>query len=116
MKKNVDELENFVDGKKIPSVLVENKVDLLDEKEREDTEGLKGFAYDNEYDGYFRTSAKTGYNIEESMKFLIGNIIDRMAEVYSNEYNIDQNSVSLDPNKHEEINRSIRSQSKKGCC
>ena len=35
-KKGVDDYVNFMDGGLIPSVLVENKIDLLPEKERED--------------------------------------------------------------------------------
>ena len=42
---------------------------------------LEEFAINNEFCGYFRTSAKTGLNINESMEFLIRNIIKRLSEI-----------------------------------
>ena len=55
----------------MPSILVQNKVDLLPEEEQDNDEELKKFSEDNGFNGYFRTSAKTGENIDESMDFLI---------------------------------------------
>ena len=76
-KSSVDEIACLPNGERIPCILVENKVDLLDEEEGEQdiNEELKEFAINNEFLGYFRTSAKTGYNISESIEFLIRNII-----------------------------------------
>ena len=67
-KKSVDETERFLDGKNLPCVLVENKSDLLDQNKVNNLTELKKFAKENEFVGCFRTSAKTGYNIEEAMK------------------------------------------------
>ena len=75
-KKVVDESEAFLDGGNIPCILVENKVDLIEEFI--DEEGLKQFAKDNDFSGCFYTSAKTGKNISESMEFLIKEIIKRI--------------------------------------
>ena len=70
-KKSVDESVNFNEEGPIPAILVENKVDLLDPEEAENMENLKKFAQDNNFNGCFRSSAKTGQNISESMEYLI---------------------------------------------
>ena len=60
--------------------MLENKVDLLENKNIDDPE-LIDFASKNKFDGVFRTSAKTGLNIDESIKFLILNIIKRIEKL-----------------------------------
>ena len=85
-KSAAEEVSNFVDGGKLPCLLVENKCDLLEESEQEDVTALKEFADKNNYACCFKTSAKTGKNIEESMDFFIKIIINRMESV-SNEGN-----------------------------
>ena len=64
-----------MDGKNVPCVLVENKADLLDPNRVNDVVELKGFANANNFIASFRTSAKTGFNIDESMKFLIEHVL-----------------------------------------
>ena len=83
-KKVMNEESVFVDGQKIPFVLVQNKIDLIGDKaELEDIENqTKKLADDNEFIKYFMTSVKEDININETMNFLIANIIDRM-EVYA---------------------------------
>ena len=110
----MDETEKFLDGKKLPCVLVENKSDLLDQSQVNNMAELRRFANDNEFCNCFRTSAKTGYNIDEAMSFLIENVLDRMSKVYIKE-STDRKSVTLDPSKHEN-NDSYRQQQKSGCC
>lgn len=56
--------------------MVENKLDLSERNWNDSC--LESFAQRNEFCGCFKTSAKTGYNISESMEFLIKNIIKRM--------------------------------------
>ena len=73
----VDEVALFLDGGKLPCLLVENKVDLVD---FEVDPSLQTFAIENEFCGAFRTSAKTGFNVSESMEYLIRNIIKRMED------------------------------------
>ena len=92
-----------MDGGKLPCVLVENKADLLEGDGVDDETALNEFAKTNEFSGCFRTSAKTGLNISESMEFLIKNIIKRMEDMQSkgNEvFTTDRKSVALDPEKH----------------
>ena len=68
----------MVDDKRIPFLLVENKAELVD---FEDDPSLQEFAKINEFCGCFRASSKTGYNVDESMKYLIRIIIKRMEEI-----------------------------------
>ena len=39
---------------------------------------MEEFAEYNGYDGYFRTSTKTGLNIKEAVQYLIDNILKRI--------------------------------------
>ena len=114
-KKSVDETERFLDGKNLPCVLVENKSDLLDQNKVNNLTELKKFAKENDFVGCFRTSAKTGYNIEEAMSFLIETVLDRMSKMSSKEFTPDRRTVTLDPEKHEN-NDNYRQQQKSGCC
>ena len=101
----------------MPCLLVENKLDLLDDGNENDPT-LQSFAQDNEFCGCFRTSAKTGVNISESMEYLIKNIIKRMedfAQKGNEVFTTERKNVALDPEKH---NEKAVSQRKKndGCC
>ena len=63
------------------------------------TADLKGFANANNFTGSFKASAKTGLNINESMDFLIKNIIKRLTKVNEG-MNPDKSSISIDPEKY----------------
>ena len=104
-----------MDGKNVPCVLVENKADLLKPNEVDNVANLKGFANVNGFIASFRTSAKTGFNINESMSFLIEHILQRMSTITAKEFTTDRNSVTLDPSKHENVDK-IREGQKGGCC
>ena len=117
-KASVDEAASFLDGGRLPCLLVENKIDLLDEGNENDPE-LENYAQSNGFCGCFRTSAKTGVNISESMEFLIKNIIKRMEDMSQkgNEvFTTERKNVSLDPQKHNEATTSQRKKNKDGCC
>ena len=58
--------------------MVENKADLLENGYKENIDELNYFASKNGFCGAFRVSAKTGYNVNESMEYFINNIIERM--------------------------------------
>ena len=94
-------------------------MDLLDETDLENAE-LQEFAQKNEFCGSFRTSAKTGVNISESMEYLIKAIIKRMEDMQSkgNEvFTTDRKSVLLDPEKHSQAEAAAkRKKDKDGCC
>ena len=103
----------------MPCLLVENKADLL-EGDVENDPSLQEFANNNEFCGCFRTSAKTGLNISESMEYLIKNIVKRMEDMQSkgNEvFSTDRKSVALDPEKHNQAATAAkRKKDKDGCC
>ena len=102
-----------MDGKDIPCLLVESKCDLLPPEDIDDIISLKEFSKNNNFLACFRTSAKTGYNIEESMNYLIENIIQRMDKVSINndEFNPERNSAVLNPGQSFRIE-----DNKKPCC
>ncbi len=116
-KKSVDEEAVFIDGARLPCVLVENKIDLLsdDNREQDDPELIE-FAEKNGFIGSFKTSAKAGININEAMEFLIRAIVTRM-EAYASKGNevftTDRKSVVLDQEKH--TTTAIKKK-KDGCC
>lgn len=110
----MEDVQTFSDGESLPFILIENKADLLPPNEMNDIASLKGFASANKFIGSFRTSAKTGLNISESMDFLIKNIIKRLSKL--NETNSpDLNSISIDPDKHV-LNETFRGKKGGGCC
>jgi len=118
-KNSVDECATFLDGGRIPCILVENKIDLL--SDNSDDGDLTQFSEKNDFIGCFRASAKTGENINESMEFLIKNIIKRMEEMnkegneHGKEDVFDKNkrtSVRLETNKH----TNVMKKKKDGCC
>ena len=80
-KNAIDEVATFLDKGKIPCILLENKVDLLENEKKDDPELIE-FVTKNKFDGVFRTSAKTGLNIDESIKFLILNIFKRYENMH----------------------------------
>ena len=117
-KKSVDEEATFIDGDKLPCVLVENKIDLLpdDEKMKDDPE-LKSFAEINGFIGCFRSSAKEGINIAEAMEFLIKGVIKRLeaqAEKGNDVFTTDRKSVVLNQEKHTQS--SVKKKKDGTCC
>jgi GTPase Era involved in 16S rRNA processing len=116
-KKSVDNSNTFFKDSKIPCILVESKVDLLPVDEQDKIDELKQFSDENGFNGCFRTSAKTGKNVSESMEFLVKEIIKKLEEYHSKERDStkDRNSVKLDPDKHnEEVKK--RKNIFGGCC
>ena len=89
LKNLIDENTKFLDGEKLPCVLVENKADLLDKNEIDNTQELNKFSKDNGFDNCFRTSAKTGLNVNEAMECLIDKIIKRRENMEIKERGID---------------------------
>ena len=116
-KGSVDEVATFLDGGKLPCLLVENKADLIDDANAENCPELESFGTNNGFCGSFRTSAKTGLNINEAMNYLIKNIIQRMEAMQSKEgevFKTERNVVALDPEKHSEV--ATKRKQKDGCC
>ena len=76
LKNGVDKAD-LEKGIKLPCILIENKIDLLKEDNEKDSNELEEFSKKNGFDGCFRTSAKTGKNINEALNYLICDIIKR---------------------------------------
>ena len=116
-KNTVDETARFLDGTNIPSILIRNKIDLLEnEDNNDDEEQMKEFCEKNKFLRCFKTSAKTGTNIDEAMNFLISIIIDKMEALVqsgSNPFEKDRKSMVLQSAKHSENNKENNGM---GCC
>ena len=116
-KNTVDETARFLDGTNIPSILIRNKIDLLEnEDNNDDEEQMKEFCEKNKFLRCFKTSAKTGTNIDEAMNFLISTIIDKMEALVqsgNNPFEKDRKSLVLQSSKHSENNKENNGM---GCC
>lgn len=77
-KQSVDDTARFMDGEALPCVIIQNKVDLLTEEEMKDDSAFKKFATDNGFLQSFRVSAKTGAGVNETMDYIIKEIVRRM--------------------------------------
>ena len=116
-KNAVDETTKFLDGTNIPAILIRNKIDLLEnENNNDDEEKMKEFCEKHSFLRCFKTSAKTGTNIDESMNFLISTIIDKiekLVESGSNPFTNDRKSIVINPIKHAE---NSKENNNIGCC
>ena len=97
----------------MPCILVENKADLLGENEIDNTQELEEFAEENGFDGSFRTSAKTGFNINEIIEFLIDKIIKRLKYMKIKEKEINLNPKSKIDIKYDNKSSQENKESKK---
>ena len=114
-KKSLDENTRFIDGDFLPSVLVQNKIDLVEEEKIKNNSEIKKFAEDNKFNGFFRTSVKMGIGIDECMEFLITNILDRMkncSKIRRNSFEEDKNNLILEKKIVNESNEEMG----KLCC
>ena len=116
-KSTVDETARFLDGTNIPSLLIRNKIDLLEnEDNNDDEEQMKEFCQKHNFLRCFKTSAKTGTNVDEAMNFLISTIIDKMEALVqsgSNPFEKDRKSMVLQSAKHSENSKENNGM---GCC
>ncbi len=114
-KKLVSDETDFLDGGKLPFILVQNKVDLIESREEfekieKETKTLSEF---NNYEKYFMTSVKENVNVEEAMSFLIDKIVERM-EKYAAKGNIIFNEQKQ--RQTIRIRSSEAAQNKSTCC
>ena len=69
MKQEVDESIKFLDGEKIPSILIQNKCDLIDENEYNKCDDVnKSYCKENNFDGCFMCSVKEGTIMSSASK------------------------------------------------
>ena len=80
-KASVEENSFFLNTKdKIPCFLIENKIDLVDDDTKKNISELSEFSQNNNYSGFYRTSAKTGENVDSIMDSIIAYIINKLEE------------------------------------
>ena len=84
-----DAIKNIYDIKNIPKIILENKCDILnDEKHYNDNiEPLRQISDELDCINFFRTSALNGYNINESIDYLINECIKREEEIDIKSFN-----------------------------
>ena len=118
-KKSIDDNAQFIDNTPLPIVLVQNKIDLVEPEVLEgDEEELKKFVDENGFLTFTRTSCKTNQNINETMDYLLANIIDRLEE-YHKKANIpidNNNRTSIAIQNQSLSNESLLSSKKSFCC
>ena len=105
-------IEQNIDVTNVPMIIIQNKCDLLGSELEYNNgiEELKEFTERNGIKNCFRTSAMTGFGIQESMEYLIQEII-RVTEFKENEYdNENRETVAISDKP-----RTIRGK-KNGCC
>ena len=116
-KKSIDENTKFINGENIPTILVQNKIDLISENDI-NNDDINKFCQDNHFTYYFNTSCKNGKNINECMDYLLSYIIDKIEEVSknNNDYIDDDNKrtsiVIQNPNATTQLMLAKR----KNCC
>ena len=88
-KQIIDDESAFIDDGSIPFILIINKIDLIENDEEKFNKINEEFKHISEKYGflkYFLTSGKKNINVNESMTFLLENVIDRLQK-YCNENN-----------------------------
>ena len=107
-----ESISKNIDIAEIPIILVENKCDLLGNGEddyNKNIDLLKKFGEDNNINKSFRTSAINGFGVEDSINYLIKEIIGSR-ETNKNERS---DSIVLQKEIHQEP---IRGNKSKKCC
>jgi small GTP-binding protein len=89
-KEIIRQESSFIDNEAIPFILIGNKIDLIEKEEERAIidDRTKNICQNYGFLNYFLTSAKEGINVNESMKFLLEYIIDRMNK-FSRENNVE---------------------------
>ena len=89
LKKWDNSIKNIYDIKNIPKIILENKCDLLKDEEHynDNIESLREISNELNNINFFRVSALNGYNIKESIDYLINECIKREEEIDIKRYN-----------------------------
>ena len=110
-----ESIEKNIDIKEVPIILVENKCDLLGKDEKDynkNIDSLKSFVVQNNIKQCFRTSALNGYGVEDSITYLIREVVGVGSGQSDNNF-IRKDSLIL---KKDLNQQSIRNNNKKKCC
>jgi len=109
----IESIENNINSQspKIPAIIVGNKIDILERKV--DKVSAENFAKDKNYK-YFEVSAKSGINIDESIKYLIKNVLEEQNE--NEEKNDKKKEVKNIEIKNNDNNNNDKIAQIKKCC
>ena len=114
-KKALDENQTLPDGSFIPNILILNKIDLIpNPEENNDFKNAEEFSKQNKFDAFFKTSVKTGENINESMDKLLEIVINKLNEINLDELVEHKNTLALNPERTSKVDK-IRSE-QNFCC
>ena len=104
-------INNRIDVNLIPIILCENKSDLLN-NDMDNFQDLEFFSNNNQFTKCFRTSALSGFGIENMIKFILGEIIKRLQNEENNDFleNMNDGSFQLKNKKNTNQNQG------KKCC
>ena len=80
-KNVIDENSLFIDDTPLPCILVQNKIDLVGEKDIIDDNHFQNFSSKNKFLKCFRTSVKDNIGVENVMSYLIEYIIDKLNNI-----------------------------------
>jgi small GTP-binding protein len=89
----VDENALFIDDTPLPCILVQNKIDLVSEKDIINDSDFQKFSERNNFLNCFRTSVKLNIGVDNVMNFLLEHIINKLIEI-SEEKISDTHSVN----------------------
>ena len=102
-KKDIDQKVFTSDDKPIPCLLLGNKIDLVsDGNWGKNKQEMEEYCQQNNFIGFFETSARNGTNIDEAARFLVKYVIDNKIEPSSTKPSVPLNTQPKDQ--------------KKGCC
>lgn len=97
--------------------MIQNKVDLVSEEDITNIDDIKEFTEKNNFVNFFRSSAKAGININESMEYIISNIIAKQESISlakaSTVTENDKKSIVLDPMKN---HYNSKDNNRNNCC
>ena len=122
-KNAIDENSKFKDGSNLPCLLIQNKIDLVNESEIKDDAYLKSFSSKNNFVKCFRTSVKKNINVNESMDFMIEYIANKLfsIEEKKNSGNKKENSSKklktiILSSKKEDVEETMKKLGESSCC
>lgn len=111
-KKALDEEITFFDGSKVPVFLIENKNDLY-ENENDNQEAFEHFGKENQFDSWYRVSAKTGKNVNEAMNDILSHILTKLNSCEKVE---EPNEEKVEKKILNNVVSTVEKDEKKKCC
>ena len=102
-------------------MLIQNKIDLVDENEVKDDASLKSFSSKNNFVKCFRTSVKKNINVNEAMDFMIGFIANKLfaseeKSPIKKESSKKQINIILTNQNTEEVKEAMKKLGNSYCC